>query len=643
MAEARIAPCGSWTSPITSDLIVAATVGLTDVLLDGEDLYWTEMRPAEGGRYVLVKRAPDGATVDVTPPGFNARTRVHEYGGAACSVHRGTVVFTHFEDQRLYRQRPGEPPQPIAPEGDVRHADGVFDGRRGRFLCVREDHSGSDREAVNSICSVDLAGEEPADLLCSGRDFYAAPRLSPDGSRLAWLEWDHPNMPWDGTELCVAELAEDGSPGEPVRVAGGPAESVLDPQWSPDGTLYFVSDRTDWWNLYRWRGGAIEPVCATDAEFAAPAWVFGRSMYTFAGPGRIVCAWSRGGRWSLGVIDTARGELSPLDTPYTDLSYVCATETHVCARAGSPTVGAGIVRFDLATGASEVLRTSSEAEVAPGYLSEPRAIEFPTEGGLSAHALYYAPKNAEFATTAGERPPLIVTIHGGPTGACTTSLNLTTQFWTSRGFGVVDVNYGGSTGYGRAYRERLKGQWGIVDVDDCVNVVRYLAGQGEADGERAAIRGGSAGGWTTLCALAFRDVFQAGASYFGVSDAEALARETHKFESRYLDGLIAPYPEGRDVYRARSAIYHVDGLSCPLILFQGLEDKIVLPNQAERMFDALKAKGIPVAYLPFEGEQHGFRIAANIKRSLDAELYFYSRVFGFTPADVIEPVEIENL
>jgi len=642
MAGPRIAPYGSWKSPITSDLIVAETIRLTEIALDGDDIYWIEMRPSEGGRYVVVRRSPGGATTDVTPPGFNARTRVHEYGGGSYVVDRGSVVFSHFDDQRLYRGRPGETPVAITPDAPLRYADAVVDRARGRLICVREDHT-ADGEPVNTICGVGLDGESADAVLVSGSDFYASPRLSPDGSRLAWVTWGHPNMPWDSTELWVGEVDTDGSVVRSKHVAGGPGESVVQPEWSPDGVLHFVSDRTDWWNIYRLTGGSVEPVCEMEAEFGWPHWVFRNALYAFAGDGRIVCSFTQGGTWRLGVIDPAAGELQAVDAPYSDINCVCAEGTTACFRGGSPAEHAAVVRLDLETGETDVLRRSSTIEVDPGYITAPEPVEFPTEGGRTAHAFFYPPKNRDFAAPDGERPPLLVKIHGGPTGATSTALSLDIQYWTSRGIAVLDVNYGGSTGYGRPYRERLRDNWGVVDVDDCVHGARWLVDGNLVDGERLAIRGGSAGGYTTLAALAFRDVFKAGASYFGVSDAEALAKETHKFESRYLDGLIGPYPERADVYRERSAIHHIDGLDRPLILFQGLEDKIVPPNQAEMMFDALKRKGIPVAYVAFEGEQHGFRKAKNIKRALDAELYFYGKVFGFDLADPVEPVPIENV
>ncbi len=643
-----IAPYGSWRSPISADLLVGQTVGLSEIALDGDDVYWLEARPYEAGRSVIVRRMPDGQVSDVTPPGFNARTRVHEYGGGAYAVHGGIVYFSNFGDQRLYRQVVGGVPEPLTPESPaqaLRYADGVVDTHRGRLICVREDHTHAD-EPVNTIVAVDLGGASLRDggkVLVAGNDFYAAPRLSADGTKLAWLTWNHPNMPWDGTELWVATLLPDGMPAERQRVAGGPRESIFQPEWSPDGDLSFISDRSGWWNLYRWRGGRVERLTQREAEFGAPQWVFGLSTYAFESAGRLICRYVERGEARLASLETATARLEPLAAPFTSIGSVRAAAGRVFFIGGSPQQAPAVVRLDLATGAIEVLRRSSTVEIDPGYLSIPETIEFPTEGGHTAFAFYYRPKNRDVIGPPGEQPPLLVHSHGGPTSASTSTLNLQTQFWTSRGFAVVDVNYGGSTGYGRAYRERLRGQWGIVDLDDCVNAARYLVARGEVDPRRLAIAGGSAGGYTTLCALTFRDLFSAGASYYGVSDLEALAKDTHKFESRYLDGLIGPYPERRDLYVARSPIHFVERLSCPVIFFQGLDDPIVPPDQAERMVRALRAKGLPVAYLAFEGERHGFRKAEHIKRAIEAELSFYGRVFGFQPAGPIEPVPIENL
>ncbi|MEK6285558.1 MAG: S9 family peptidase [Acidobacteriota bacterium] len=644
MTEKLKAPYGSWKSPITSDLIVAGTIGLGDIGLDGEDIYWIETRPSEGGRSVIVRRPPDGTTTDVTPPGFNARTTVHEYGGGAYFVHEGTVYFSNFSDQRLYRQAPGEQPQPITTAEKMRYADGVIDRRRNLIYCVREDHTSGGRDADNTLVKVNAGGDEGGEVIASGNDFYSSPRLSPDGNRLAWLTWNHPNLPWDGVELWVGELDEDGRIVRKELAAGGKNESIFQPEWSPGGALHFASDRTGWWNLYRRSGeGSIEPLCEMEADFGAPQWVFRMSTNAFESEHRIICTYCERGNWRLAILDTSTRKLEPIDASFTEVAGLRAAPGRAVFGGGSPTKPMAIMKLDLATGEAQLLGQSSSVEIDGDYLSIPRAIEFPTEQGLTAHAFFYPPANRDYEAPQGERPPLIVISHGGPTSASTTTLKLNIQYWTSRGFGVLDVNYGGSTGYGRAYRERLNGQWGVVDVDDCANGARYLVERGEADGKRLIIRGGSAGGYTTLAALTFRAVFKAGASYYGISDLELLEQDCHKFESRYNYSLIGPYPERKDLYWQRSPIHFTDRLSCPIILFQGLEDKVVPPNQAQMMYEAALKKGLPVAYVAFEGEQHGFRKAENIKRSLDGELYFYSKVFGFDLAEAVEPVDIANL
>ncbi len=648
MSQSTIAPYGSWKSPITSDSIVASAIGLSQPLIDGREIYWVEMRPTEGGRSVIVKREP-GILSDVTPPPFNARTRVHEYGGGDYTVRDGVVYFSNFSDQRLYVSRGEAAPKAITPVADLRYADPVIDKTRGRLICVREDHTVAHREAVNTLVAINLEGkledgENPGEVLVSGNDFYSSPRVSPDGSRLAWLTWKHPNMPWDGSELWIGRFGADGLLAISELVAGATDESIFQPEWSPDGTLYFVSDRSGWWNLHRLTAnGNIEPLCELEAEFGMPQWGFGMSTFAFESADRIVCTYIQSGISRLALLDTRTKKFEPIDSPYTDIRFVRACPGYAVMRAGSPIEAASIVRLDLEMRTFEVLRRSSNLEIDEAYLSTPRAVEFPTEEGLTAYGFFYPPENPDYRAPAGERPPLLVESHGGPTAVATSALSLAIQYWTSRGIAVLHVNYGGSTGFGRAYRERLKDKWGIVDVNDCANGARYLVEQAQVDGDRLMITGGSAGGYTTLCALTFRDTFNAGASHYGVSNIEALAKETHKFESRYLDGLIGSYPEKRDAYIERSPINFTERLSCPVIFFQGLEDKVVPPNQAQTMVDALRAKGIPVAYLPFEGEQHGFRQAKNIKRALDGELYFYSRVLGFELAEPVEPVEIDNL
>jgi dipeptidyl aminopeptidase/acylaminoacyl peptidase len=643
----RAAPYGSWQSPITAALLAEGAVGLADPEPTAEGVYWIEQRPAEGGRYVVVRRTPEGETSDVTPPGFSARTRVHEYGGGARFLHGETVFFANFDDQRLYRQDAGSAPRPITPEPQtpaaLRYADGRLtpDGRL--IICVRESHR--DEVVVNELVALPPDGSTEPRVLASGSDFYSFPRVSPDGRTLAWTCWDHPRMPWDGTELWVAELSAEGALGEPLLVAGGPLESVFQPAWSPDGVLHFVSDRSGWWNLYRRGGTADEALAPMEAEFAVPQWIFGLSTYAFLPDGAIGCAYGSEGMGRLGLLRPGQGRVEDLETSHVPagLPTLRSHGSQLTFVGASATEARAVVSLDVESGALEVLARSLEQPIDPAYISIPRSLEFPTDGGLSAHALFYSPRNDDVEPPPGERPPLLVVSHGGPTAQAESALDPEIQFWTSRGFAVVDVNYGGSTGYGREYRERLRGRWGEVDTADCLNAARHLAEAGEVDGQRLAIRGGSAGGYTTLCALAFHDLFDAGASYYGVADAELLAKDTHKFESRYLDGLIGPYPQAAAVYRERSPIHAADRISCPVILFQGLEDEIVPPSQAEKMITALERNGIPYAYLAFEGEQHGFRRAETIQRTLESELYFYSRILGFEAADPVEAVAIHNL
>jgi dipeptidyl aminopeptidase/acylaminoacyl peptidase len=681
-------PYGSWRTPITSELVVKAAAGISGAALDGDDLWWAEQRPEEGGRTQLVRWRPSTGPVDVLPPGANARTAVHEYGGGAWWVHDGRVWFADWADQRLRvldaDAIDGGPadaddvrivtPEPEVPRGD-RWADGDLDPSGRWLVVVREHHvpGGGPADVRNELVVLDTQGELGPRLLVTGPDFVSDPRFSPDGGQLCWLQWNHPDMPWDGTELCIADLRwSDVGPGlsHPNVVAGagtaqGKGESVVEPSWADDGSLWFVSDRTGWWNLYR-RPPApsdarpatapVEAMVEREAELGLPQWVFGRSRYAFLANDRVVFAEVRDGFEHL-LVRSGDGSVTPLDLPYTVFGTVLGRGDEIVVTAASATAEVAVVRLTLVPGGTalagppEILRPPRQLGLDPAWFSVPEPISFPTtplDGQpRTAHALYYPPTNPEAVPPSAsvERPPLLVIIHGGPTSAARPMLQLDIQYWTSRGFGVVDVNYGGSIGYGRAYRDQLRGNWGVVDIDDCEAAARWLGAQGRVDPERLCIRGGSAGGYTTLAALAFRTTFAAGASHYGVADLEALATETHKFESRYLDGLIGPYPADRQVYVDRSPIHHVEGIDRPLVVFQGLEDEVVPPNQAEMIVAALRERKVPVAYVAFPGEQHGFRQAANIRKALDGELSFYAQVFGFAlPADEgIEPVAVENL
>lgn len=660
---ATVAPYGSWSSPITTELIVSAAVGLGDVWVDERTTWWSELRPTEAGRVELVR---DGQDLLGAP--WSARTRVHEYGGGAWWVHGDSVFFTNWSDQRLYRFDAGaDGPRPLTAPSPVPAAWRYADGRvspDGRWLvCVREEHpppdfepaDGGHAEPSNEIVAIEATGSGELAVLFDSHDFVSSPRFSADGRWLTWLAWNHPNMPWDRTELWVARF-DDGALHDARCVLGADTEeAIVQPEWGPDGHLYFCTDRSNWWNLYRFEcdlmAGPIGfpvPLTNLESEIALPAWVFGRSRYAFTPEGdAVVFAFGGGDHVHLGVLDLGDHSLRTLETGLAGLEALRVRRRASDGALEAVGVGAGftseaaVVGIALDDGAHRLLRPPRHLDLPSGMVSAPEHIAFPSEHGRRAYGWFYPPSNPGYRAPEGELPPLVVLSHGGPTSAANPSMNLAVQYWTSRGFAVVDVDYGGSTGYGRTYRSLLNGAWGIVDVEDCCAAATWLAEAGRCDPQRMVIRGGSAGGFTTLAALAFRSVFKAGASHYGVADLAALAADTHKFEARYLDGLVGPYPAAADVYQARSPIHHTDGLDCPLILLQGSEDVIVPPAQSRAMVEALAAKQIPHAYLEFEGEQHGFRQAANIQRALQAELYFYARVFHFSLGDPVEPVPIE--
>ena len=643
----RHTPYGSWKSPITAGLIAANQVSLYEPRFSGDHVYWLEGRPGERGRVTIVRCDPGGTVSDAIPNAFNVRTRVHEYGGGAYAVHEDTLFFSDDASQRLYRQDPEADAIPITPEPgefpSVRYADGTItpDGRW--IVCVRETHH-ADKEPTNDLALVPTDGSSRPRRLVEGHDFYSFPRVSLGGSRLVWTTWDHPRMPWDGTDLWVADFGIDGELGPPRHVAGGPEESVFQPEWGADGAIYFVSDRTGWWNLYADRDGALTALAPMAAEFGGPQWVFGLSRYALLGEDRLASVYTRNGIEQLAIVDVKTNEIEPWSVPYSSIPALTSDRRNRVAFVGaSASVAPELATAEMGSSSHHVLRRSLDLEIDVGYLSEPEHIRFPSSGDGTAYAFFYPPVNKDHNPVPDERPPLIVTSHGGPTSSTSSSLNLSIQFWTSRGFGVVDVNYRVSTGYGRAYRDCLKNQWGVVDTEDCLHAARYLADQGKVDRSRMAIRGKSASGFTVMSALVFHDVFAAGASYYGVTDLEALVRDTHKFEARYLDSLIGPYPEMANVYQDRSPLRHAESLRTPIILLQGMEDPVVPPAQSELLVSVLRRKGLPFAYVTFEGERHGFRRAASIRRALEAELYFYSRILDFEPADRLEPVPIENL
>ncbi|HAK51269.1 MAG TPA: peptidase [Gammaproteobacteria bacterium] len=635
---AQVESYGAWRSPITGDAIVAESIGLGGVSFHKGNLYWTESRPTEGGRNVMVERTPDSNERDINPAPYNIRTRVHEYGGGASLLEDDTLYFINFTDQQVYRQiLADDTPTKLTDAPGLRFANGSMDTQRSRIIYVIEDHTG-DGEAQNYLGAVSLT-DGSIIKLTEGHDFYSSPTLSPKGNQLSWLTWDHPDMPWDETKLWQANIDQSGNLDQPELIAGGDRQSVQQPRYSPDGRLFYVSDVGGWWNLC----GPDGCVCEKEAEFGGAHWSFGLCNYQFADDNTIICVYSESNLSQLATLDLTNGELSVIEQDDTDIGGIHLDEGQLCYIGASPMqVSAAKVR-DLDTEHTATIKQSASLKVDQGYLSHPEAIQFPAIDDETAHAFFYPPTNRDFEAPEGELPPLLVFMHGGPTSSTHSALSLRTQYWTSRGFAILDINYRGSTGYGRAYRDKLLMNWGIVDVEDTVHGVKFLVDQGLVDGEKTAIRGGSAGGFTVLAALTFEDTFKAGASLYGIGDLETLARDTHKFESRYLDSLIGPYPEEIERYKKRSPINHTEQLTGAVIFFQGLEDNVVPPNQAEAMVDALDKKGLPCAYVPFEGEQHGFRRAENIKRSLELELYFYGCVFGFTPADNIPPIPIRNL
>lgn len=637
------APYGSWKSPISAELLTAKSVQLIEPRFDGSDIYWLESRPTEKGRNALIRLRFDGSREDLLPAPHSIRTRACEYGGGHYTVFKGTVYLVLEADQRVYRLDPATGSlSALSPAGKYRYADFCIDEQHQQLICVREDYSQDDTEARSEIVALTLDGSGHIDVLVSGADFYSNPRVSPDGQKLVWISWQHPQMPWDGTECYIAQI-DYHQVSNLQKITGGTEESIFQPEWSPDGDLYFVSDKNNWWNLYRWKDGKIESLCRMEAEFATPRWVFGMSTYGFTSTDTLLCCYSQNGRWYLAQLNIAQKKLSSIACGLTDIAAIYCQSGHALLLGANPQDGSALYRYDASENALTLLSRAANHAFDACYLSSPQGIHFPTQDNETAHGFYYPPGNPEFVAPEGTLPPLLVMCHGGPTAATSSALNLKIQFWTSRGFAVLDVNYRGSTGYGREYRDRLKKNWGITDVIDVTSGAEFLIQQGLVDQHKIAIRGSSAGGYTVLAALTFSDRFNAGASLYGIGNLETLVQDTHKFEARYLDTLVGAYPAEKSIYQARSPLNHIERLNCPVIFLQGLQDKVVPPNQAEAMVKALTKKGIANAYVTFAEEGHGFRQAQNIVRAIEAELYFYSQVFGFALPDAISPIEITHL
>jgi len=646
------APCGSWASPLTAASLTQKSMRLSGALAtpDGS-LFWVEGRPEERGRSVLMRRNRSGERIELTPPPFNVRTTVHEYGGGAFAVAGATVWFVDHGSGQIFETdtRGHRKPMPITPEASPwRFADLQADTRRGRLICVGErhdKHTRGNQEPENALLAIGLDDGEPQRIV-HGADFYSSPRLSPDSRQMAWLQWNHPNMPWDSAGLFVADLSDAGATGAHKHIAGDEKASVFGPGYAANGDLIFCFEPQGSWNLHRLPRGETKPLCILEerAECGLPLWQFGMSTWGFVAPRRVALATLDQGAWSLKTVDIDSGATNPVPSDITAVAHLTAGPGRIVVTGSGATSPNAIVSIDEVSQEARTEQASAQVDDdLLAYLSQPQPVAFPTSAGDTAHGYLYAAFNPDFEPRATEQPPLIVMAHGGPTACTSPGLNLGIQYWTTRGFSVFEVNYRGSTGFGRCYRDRLRGQWGRFDVDDCEAAATYLVQKGLVDGERLAIRGSSAGGFTVLAALAFKDTFRAGASLYGIGDLEALSQDTHKFEARYVDRLVAPYPEQAAEYRARSPLHAADQIACPVIFFQGLQDKVVPPAQAESMVAALQARDIPVAYLSFEDEPHGFRQSKTIRRVLEAELSFYGQVFGFKPHDNLEPVTIQGL
>ncbi|MFT5711075.1 MAG: dipeptidyl aminopeptidase/acylaminoacyl peptidase [Halioglobus sp.] len=636
-------PYGSWPSIVTAASVVEGSRGLSSLSYDSGYVYWVESRPEEGGRNTIMRWKEHMAAEEVLPAPWNVRTRVQEYGGRSMLVVDGTVWFSNFVNQRVYRFLPGEAPVAITPEADLRYAGCIFDRARNRLICVREDHRVLG-EPKNTLVALPLEGVSEGEVLFDESDFVSAVSLSSDGSRVAFTSWLHPNMPWDNTSLWSAGFDDEGFLADRNLHNKGGAESVINPQWGDDKQLYAISDRDNWWKIYKVNEQRFSAVNSglEEVEIGGPDWLIGQNYYQLLSDEKILVQVMKAGVEHLAILDSASQSTKPLSLASVSIADVLAVDNRLFVINAANDKAAELLETDMKGNVLSLIRTASNSTLDPAWVPEYQLVSFPTGGGATSHGIYFPPTNPDASGPKGETPPLIVSVHGGPTGIATPGFNPKHIYWTSRGFAVLDLNYRGSIGFGREYRRSLYGQWGVADVEDAVAGATWLADQGLVDPKRLLIRGGSAGGYTTLAAHAFHSAFAAGASYYGISDLEALATDTHKFESRYLDQVIGPYPERKDLYQNRSPINHLEGFSAPLLLLQGLDDPVVPPSQSEMIFEALKAKGVPTAYLAFEGESHGFRKAENQIRSLEGELYFYSQVLGFKTAEELPKITIEG-
>ncbi|MCL5946503.1 MAG: prolyl oligopeptidase family serine peptidase [Chloroflexi bacterium] len=644
MGTPTVLPFGGWPSPITPQIVAAAGVSLSHVEVDGSQIYWLEGRPQENGRSCIVRWDPEEGMTDAIPAWLNARSRVHEYGGGEYIAAEGDLFVSHFLDGSLFRiGNRLRTTSPLTTAGTVRFADFTLDQARHRLISVCEDHRSSP-DPENLLITISLNEPHQIEPLVQGAGFYSSPRLSPDSTKLCWVSWNHPDMPWDSTQLFVATVLEHGGLSDPIRIAGDVRESALFPQWLPNGHLLFASDRSGWWNLYCWNGHDVRPITDEQAEFAVPPWILGCRPFIPLSNEQAVAIMTTGDGQALVIVDLASGAIRKVSTPFTAFApWLAAYRGRIVCIVSHAQAAPAVVLIDPLTGVHEVLHRSSTLELSPSVLARPEHMTYEAPGGETVHAFYYPPTNGAYRGPDGAAPPLRVVCHGGPTSATTTALNLGNQLWTSRGYAVLDVNYRGSSGYGRSYREALYGTWGKADVDDCCAGADALAQTGRVDASRLIIAGGSAGGFTALAALTFRETFTAGASYYGIADLELLLKDMHKFESRYLERLIGPYPAAQALFQERSPIYHADQLTRPVILFQGLDDKVVPPNQAEQLVEHLRARRIPHVYVTFPGEGHGFQKAENVRRALACELSFFSQILQIPLSESIEHIPVTFL
>jgi len=645
---------GSWPSTLSADMLAMGGHRLGHLVVDAGYVYWLESKPEQAGRVVINRcLITDGNNVAkpevITGDNFSVRTRAHEYGGADFSVRGDTLLFSNDDDQRLYLQKGVDKPIAVTPEPEFKHAlryaDMEFSKDGDWVVCVRERHlkKNTPLEVINEIVIISLTENTEPQVLVSGADFYSYPRISPDGRKLTWTCWDHPNMPWDQTALWVADIDSRGQLSNRTCLLKNENESIYQPSWCPDGELHFVSDRSGWWNIYSFRDDVLNAITPMDVNFGFPQWQFGLTSYAFVDRHRIFAIYTKDGRENLCLIEPSKGLVHPLDAPFcTFTNALFYQDNKLVFIAANEVKPSSVILWDLQTEKAAQLSQIKPALLTNDNISVAEAIRFPTTDDKSAYGFYYQPLNKQYEGLDDEKPPLIVMSHGGPTSASTAEFQSSIQFWTNRGFAVVDVNYGGSTGYSREYRDRLKNNWGIVDVDDCVNAARYLVERGSVDGNRLAIRGGSAGGYTTYCALTNYSLFSAGVSRYGVADLSCLVKESHKFEVRYLDSMIGPWPAAEAVYHQRSPINQADKFNCPVLLLQGDEDAVVPPAQSIAMADALDKKEIPHALVMLKGEQHGFRKSENISLALEMELNFYGQIFNIEPADELPELALKH-